>query len=714
MGFISNTRPRIIIKSLTRFPAKVYAENGVGVHSSNGAYTFGLDYPNLIDSRGIEDANKATIAVYRYDLQRYEEVRLSLLGGGFGGGGLGRIETERWVFDGVATQFEIWVDGDLFEPQQAASVLVSIEGVMQEALVDFNVNGSIIIFTKAPPVDATTWAVVSGGFGGSVGGSGGTGTDYVLPPPTNTTLGGVYSDTAPAGFVQVGIDPVGRAIFRQLDGLHIPAPTLSTLGGVYQEQAPANFVQVGVDSAGRAIYQALSSVLPLPKLTTLGGVYESHAPAGTVQVGIGPDGVGVYQTLAQAGVTLPNPTGTTLGGVYSEVAPPNYASIGINSFGHNVFEHISKLLLPPEPTKLGGVYSSTAPAGQVQIGIGTDGKAIFKALTVTDLPTHPLPAPTATALGGVYAETAPSNWVQIGTDTTGHAIFRQLTSADLPLPYPLPNAIGGVFASNAPAHQFMVGIGQDGFPKYRVIDPTDLVLPAPKFTALGGVYAEQAPANHVMVGIDDSGHGIYLDISGLGGTGGGTTVAMSGEYYYTATQGQDVFGDADQFGKLPTGWASASNILVVFLNGVRLVKQENWIILDDTHIQLSRGVTAGSQVTVEVYGIGTGTGGSGSGVNSFLRCVYITSTEGQTAYSGVDKYGHTLVGMTGAGAVVSVHVNGILLEDDQWRKSSDGTLTLVRAPAVGSSVTVDVFTVDISGGGTVTVPEHNHDAGVFG
>ncbi len=420
MGFISNTRPRIIIKSLTRFPAKVYAENGVGVQSGNGAFTFGLDYPNLIESHGIEDANKATIAVYRYDLQRYEEVKLSLLGGTSGGGiggggGLGRVETERWAFDGVRTEFPIYVDGAVFEPQQAASMLVSIEGVMQEPLVDFTVYDFFIVFTKPPQVDAKKWAVVSGGFGGSIGG-GGSGAGYILPPPAPTTLGGVYS--------------------------------------------------------------------------------------------------------------------------------------------------------------------------------------------------------------------------------------------------------------------------------------------------------QQAPANHVMVGIDDTGHAIYLDASTL--EGGGTTVAMSGEYYYTATQGQTDFGDADQFGKLPTGWASTSNILVVFLNGVRLVKQENWIILDDTHIQLSRGVTAGSQVTVEVYGIGTGTGGSGSGVHSFLRCVYITTTEGQAAYSGVDKYGNTLVGMTGAGAVVSVHVNGILLEDDQWLKSSDGVLTLLRAPSVGSSVTVDVFTVDISGGGTVTVPEHNHDAGVFG
>jgi hypothetical protein len=113
-------------------------------------------------------------------------------------------------------------------------------------------------------------------------------------------------------------------------------------------------------------------------------------------------------------------------------------------------------------------------------------------------------------------------------------------------------------------------------------------------------------------------------------------------------------------------------------------------------------------------GLGGGGGGSTPAAISFLRCVYIASSSGQTTYSGVDKYNHILTGLASLDNVTSVHVNGVLLEDDQWHIVNDTTLQLLRGPSAGSSVTIDVFTVDTSGGGSVTVPDHNHDAGMFG
>jgi hypothetical protein len=361
------------------------------------------------------------------------------------------------------------------------------------------------------------------------------------------------------------------------------------------------------------------------------------------------------------------------------------------------------------------------------------------------------------------------------------------------------------------------------------------------------------------------------------------------EYFYKATAGQTVFGGADWYGKVPSGWGTTSTNLNVYLNGVRLTERLNWEVRDDASIVLKRGVTENSIVVVECFkvpetsyaataakietqwwdfdgtkrafpiyvrgvlyspvdaanvwvsidgvmqdpgvnftisgpyitfdsapradavrwgivGVPVGAGGEGGavagssekmdtsswvfdgvskqfpiivlgapftpgksadvllsidgvmqdpgidftvsgsvltfavapsadakewgvvgyplgsgggggeitlGVTSFLRCVFIAQTAGQTTFTGSDKYNHILTGLLSLGAVVSVHVNGVLLEDDQWLVASDDTLQLVRGAAAGSSITIDVFTVDVSNGGTVTVPDHNHDAGVF-
>ena len=70
------SRPALQIKAPVRFPALVLAAAGVAVSKLNGVFSFGLDFPSLVDNAGIADPSQYTTAVYNKVLGRYEEVRL--------------------------------------------------------------------------------------------------------------------------------------------------------------------------------------------------------------------------------------------------------------------------------------------------------------------------------------------------------------------------------------------------------------------------------------------------------------------------------------------------------------------------------------------------------------------------------------------------------------------------------------------------------------
>jgi hypothetical protein len=265
------------------------------------------------------------------------------------------------------------------------------------------------------------------------------------------------------------------------------------------------------------------------------------------------------------------------------------------------------------------------------------------------------------------------------------------------------------------------------------------------------------------------------------------------EFHYTATAGQTLFGGVDIFGN--TADQLLSGNANVFVNGVRLTERLNWVVVDDSTVRLSRGVTAGSIVTIEWFGapdanviaakidtvywmfdgakttfpiyvgnalyepasaanvlvsidgvmldpgvdftisgseitfceapladarkwgiaglpLGSGGGSSApAGFSSLLRCIYSATTAGQTVFGGMDKYGETLAGCSNAANVVSVHVNGVLIEPNGWTVTADNQIQLTRGVALSSSVTVDV--ISVGDGGSIPA-EHNHDCGVFG
>jgi hypothetical protein len=117
-----------------------------------------------------------------------------------------------------------------------------------------------------------------------------------------------------------------------------------------------------------------------------------------------------------------------------------------------------------------------------------------------------------------------------------------------------------------------------------------------------------------------------------------------------------------------------------------------------------------------ICGLPIGVPDSGAAINpgfsSLLRCIYAATVYGQTVFGGMDKYGVELVGCSNTDNIISVHVNGVLIEPNGFTVLSDNQIQLTRGVALSSSVTVDVISVG-DGSGTAPV-DHSHDCGVFG
>jgi hypothetical protein len=58
-------------------------------------------------------------------------------------------------FNGVQTSFPLRVGGQVYQPASAASLFVGVGGVLQTPNISYNVSGSNIVFSSAPPAGAT-------------------------------------------------------------------------------------------------------------------------------------------------------------------------------------------------------------------------------------------------------------------------------------------------------------------------------------------------------------------------------------------------------------------------------------------------------------------------------------------------------------------------------------------------------------------------------
>lgn len=79
--------------------------------------------------------------------------------------------------------------------------------------------------------------------------------------------------------------------------------------------------------------------------------------------------------------------------------------------------------------------------------------------------------------------------------------------------------------------------------------------------------------------------------------------------------------------------------------------------------------------------------------STFTRFTYTATTQGQTHFGGTDRFGNTLTGLYAPTANVSLHVNGVRLEEDEYSIVSDAEIALTRGVSLGSSVIIEVFEV---------------------
>ncbi len=138
----------------------------------------------------------------------------------------------------------------------------------------------------------------------------------LLPTPTPTRLGGVFSGEAAVGDTMYGVDTSGAPIFKKIA---VPYPTATTLGGVKSAGPNANQYVSGVDAFGALTFGDLPAastpyVLPPPTASALGGVYYAAPKPGFAIAGIDVDGAVLYGALP-ADYTLPTASATVLGGV---------------------------------------------------------------------------------------------------------------------------------------------------------------------------------------------------------------------------------------------------------------------------------------------------------------------------------------------------------------------------------------------------------------
>lgn len=86
---------------------------------------------------------------------------VSLSGGGGQGSNADSInqKLDALTFNGSTTTFDLDVGGAAVTPANAASLIISLNGVIQEPEVDYTVSGATITFTTAPAATDTFFGV---------------------------------------------------------------------------------------------------------------------------------------------------------------------------------------------------------------------------------------------------------------------------------------------------------------------------------------------------------------------------------------------------------------------------------------------------------------------------------------------------------------------------------------------------------------------------
>jgi hypothetical protein len=80
-------------------------------------------------------------------------------------GAFSKLDTIAGSFNGSATSFPLTIGAVPVAGGVATNILVSLNGVMQEPVVDYNISGTNIVFTVAPPISSSFFGVKLGDLG---------------------------------------------------------------------------------------------------------------------------------------------------------------------------------------------------------------------------------------------------------------------------------------------------------------------------------------------------------------------------------------------------------------------------------------------------------------------------------------------------------------------------------------------------------------------
>jgi hypothetical protein len=121
------------------------------------------------------------------------------------------------TFDSTTTTFPLRVGGTVVSVSNAASIFISVGGVIQEPLVDYLYVGSNIVFLVAPQAGLSFFGIIVGSSVTIGTPSDGTVTNIKIGETISIAKGGTGATTTSAARTNLGLTTVGNAVAVAVD-----------------------------------------------------------------------------------------------------------------------------------------------------------------------------------------------------------------------------------------------------------------------------------------------------------------------------------------------------------------------------------------------------------------------------------------------------------------------------------------------------------------